>query len=214
MAVFAAGPGRLLALPAQCGRSTSRPARKPTKVTALCPQTAPNSTIALEESALMASSGRRHRGLFTLALAAACGQPLPGFAKEAWNGCFRRVYDAAHLAAHPGQTVKSIAVSMTPGNGHWIANAQLTVTLRGKKTKYYSAGGVCEANAAGIYCSMEEDAGSFMLARWVAGVKLVNITNIRVDPHLGPEDYGPFLRNSEDGTFLLPPAQPVRASDD
>jgi hypothetical protein len=123
----------------------------------------------------MISSGRRHRGLFALALVAGCGQPLPGFAKEAsWNGCFRRVYDTAHLAAHPGQTVKSIAILMKPMSldNIWIANAELTVTLRGKKTKYYVSGD-CQANDAGLDCAMDCDPGSFTLARRADYVKLV-----------------------------------------
>src|SRR5580704_19557590 len=69
-----------------------------------------NCRLCRHESALRKSSGRRHRGLFALALAAACAQPSSAFAKEGWSGCFQRVYNAAHLAAHPGQTVKSIAV--------------------------------------------------------------------------------------------------------
>ena len=97
----------------------------------------------------MASSGRLHRDLFALALVTSCAQSSSGVTKEAWNGCFRRAYEAAHLSAHPGQTVKSIAVLITPvtrrrvnndrwwNHEPWIANAQLTITLRGKKTKYY-----------------------------------------------------------------------------
>lgn len=177
----------------------------------------------------MTSSGRRHRGLFALALVAACGQPLPGFAKEAWwNGCFRRVYDAAHLAAHPGQTVKSIAVLKTPQTKYevwdnysvWIAHADLTITMRGKKTKYSGNNTDCAAVTAGLDCVMEEDAGRFTLARWGAGVKLVNTSSVNRHLHgsagggirlTGPgevsdESTGPFLRNSEDWTFVLPPA--------
>ena len=169
----------------------------------------------------MTSSGRRHRDLFALAVAAlaACGQPLSGFAKEAWNGCFRRAYDEAHLAAHPGQTVKSIAVLMTPVTGHrsnndrwwnnepWIANAQLTITLRGKRTKYYGYNADCVASAAGLDCPMEEDAGMFTLARWASGVKLVIIDHLSL---MGPdqirEESTQDLHNSLDRTFLLPPA--------
>ena len=165
-------------------------------------------------SAYLTSSGRRHRDLFTLALVASCAQPSSGFAKAAWNGCFRRAYDAAYLAAHPGQTVKSIAVRVTPmtGNGSRIANAELTVTLRGKKTKYYVSGD-CQVNATGLDCSMDCDAGSFTLAPRAAGVKLVVGTaggDIRLSRagQDSEESKGPFLRtnNSEDRTFLLPPA--------
>lgn len=163
----------------------------------------------------MTSSGRRRRVLFALALVAACGQPLPGFAKDAWwKGCFRGDYDPAHLAAHPGQTVKGIAVRVTPmtGNGSWIANAELTVTPRGKKTKYYVSGD-CQVNATGLDCSMDCDAGGFTLAPRAAGVKLVVGTaggDIRLSRagQDSEESKGPFLRtnNSEDRTFLLPPA--------
>jgi hypothetical protein len=133
----------------------------------------------------MTISGKWHRDLFALAFVASCARPSPGFAKEAWNGCFERAYDVAHLAAHPGQTVKSIALLMTPVSGRrsnndrwwnhkpWIANAQLTITLRGKKTKYYGYIADCVASAAGLVCPMEEDAAMFTLARWATGVKFV-----------------------------------------
>ncbi|MGH6864038.1 MAG: hypothetical protein ACRECN_07160 [Methylocella sp.] len=148
---------------------------------------------------------------------------MPGFAKEAWNGCFRRVYDAAHLAAHPGQTVKSIAVLMKPITGRpsnidrwwynkpWIANAKLIITLRGKKSKYYGYNAYCVATAAGLECPMEEDAGDFTLALWGAGVKLV----VSKDQDLRlaragqiSDESNVFVRGntSEDRTFLLPPA--------
>ena len=74
-------------------------------------------TLYDQGNALMTISGKWHRDLFALALVASCAQPSSGFAKEAWNGCFRRAYDAAHLAAHPGQTVKSMAVLMRPVTG-------------------------------------------------------------------------------------------------
>ena len=128
----------------------------------------------------------------------------------------------AHLAAHPGQTVKSIAVLMTPVSGRrsnndrwsnnepWIAHAQLTITLRGKKTKYYGCNADCVASAAGLVCPMEEDAGMFTLARWAAGVKFVNASDIRLSRADGNFEASnlPIVRanNSEDRTFLLPPA--------
>jgi hypothetical protein len=165
--------------------------------------------------AYLTSCGRRRRVIFALALVASCGQPLPGFAKDAWwKGCFRGVYDPAHLAVHPGQTVKSIAVRVTPmtGNGSWIANAELTVTLGGRKMKYY-VGGDCQVNATGLDCSMDCDAGGFSLAPRAAGVKLVVGTTgggIRLSRagQDSEESKGPFLRtnNSENRTFLLPPA--------
>jgi hypothetical protein len=177
-------------------------------------------TLYDQGNALMTISGKWHRDLFTLALVASCAQPSSGFAKEAWNGCFRRAYDAAHLAAHPGQTVKSMAVLMRPVTGRrsnndrwwnnepWIANAQLIITLRGKKTKYYGYNADCVASAAGLVCPMEVDAGMFTLARWAAGVKLVNASDIRLSRADGDFEASnlPIVRanNSEDRTFLLP----------
>jgi hypothetical protein len=98
------------------------------------------------------------------------------------------------------------------GNGSWIANAVLTFTLRGKKTKY-DVSGDCQVNATGLDCSMDCDAGGFTLAPRTAGGKLVVGTaggDIRLSRagQDSEESKGPFLRtnNSEDRTFLLPPA--------
>jgi hypothetical protein len=169
----------------------------------------------------MTSSGRWHRSLVALALVAAFGPPLPGSAKEGWNGCFRWVCDAAHLAARPGQTVQSIAILMKPLTGRrsnndrwwynkpWIANAQLFIALRGKKTKYYGYNADCVASAAGLVCPMEEDAGEFTVTRWTAGVKLVITNDLRLT-RAGQisDESNTFVRadNPEDRTFLLPPA--------
>src|ERR1700730_6086263 len=156
-----------------------------------------------------------------------CAQPSSGFAKEARNGCFRRAYDAAHLAAHPGQTVKSMAVLMRPVTGRrsnndrwwnnepWIANAQLIITLRGKKTKYYGYNADCVASAAGLVCPMEVDAGMFKLARWAAGVKLVNASDIRLSRADGDFEASnlPIVR-AKNGRPFCRPLQPLRASDE
>lgn len=57
---------------------------------------------------------------------------------------------------------------------------------------------------------MEVDAGMFTLARWAAGVKLVNASDIRLSRADGDFEASnlPIVRanNSEDRTFLLPPA--------
>ncbi|MGH6823831.1 MAG: hypothetical protein ACREC4_10160, partial [Methylocella sp.] len=96
-------------------------------------------------------------------------------------------------------------------NKPWIANAKLIITLRGKKSKYYGYNAYCVATAAGLECPMEEDAGDFTLALWGAGVKLV----VSKDQDLRlaragqiSDESNVFVRgnNSEDRTFLLPPA--------
>jgi hypothetical protein len=38
-------------------------------------------------------------------------------APDAWLGCWTRVYDAAHLAKHPGQKIASLTLSITPRQG-------------------------------------------------------------------------------------------------
>jgi hypothetical protein len=88
-----------------------------------------------------------------------------------------------------------------------LAHADTTVTLRGKKTKYEGYNADCVASAAGLVCPMEEDVGMFTLAQWAAGVKLVVTGHLSL---MGPdqirEESTEDLRNSEDRTFLLPPA--------
>ncbi|MGH6837259.1 MAG: hypothetical protein ACREDT_00355 [Methylocella sp.] len=90
--------------------------------------------------ALLTSTDRRHRGLSALAPVAACGQYLPGFAKQGWNGCFIRVCDAAHLAAHPGQTMKSVAVLMKPITGRGVRRFRPAVPTRAETPRFPYAG--------------------------------------------------------------------------
>jgi hypothetical protein len=65
---------------------------------------------------------------------------------------------------------------------------------------------------------MEEDAGMFTLARWAAGVKFVNASDIRLSRADGDFEASnlPIVRanNSEAGLSFCRPLQPVRASDD
>ncbi len=166
----------------------------------------------------MTRYSRRHRVFFVVAFVELCGQTSSGFGKEAWNGCFRRIYDAAHLAAHPGQTVKSITVLIKPVTGRrsdidrwwynkrWIANAKLIFTLRGMKTKYYAYNADCVANAAGLDCPMEEDAGRFTLTRSGAGLTFVVIGDLimsRAGQDLLDSNVSVRANNSEDRTFVL-----------
>jgi hypothetical protein len=129
------------------------------------------------------------------------------------TGCFVRQYDKAHLAAHPGQTVTHLSLSLKPlaNPEPFVRSAELDVIVRGKKVSS-GAVGDCTVAGAGLDCPMDEDAGSFTLTSAAHGALLLTVTAsvrlARADV-ASEETPGPFLKmeNPEDRSFLLSPAQ-------
>jgi hypothetical protein len=81
--------------------------------------------------------------------------------------CYGRVYDKAHLAAHPRQRVTSIIVrdgvvpvGKQPGV---VAIVDIRLTLRGGETA--EASGYCKRAGANLICGLEGDAGSVTISR-------------------------------------------------
>jgi hypothetical protein len=122
---------------------------------------------------------------------AQAGAPLFVADQEA---CFGRVYDRAHLAAHPNQTVTSFHIfrylGERPKAESWQASqrdeaikrfrqtgsawVQAFVTFRGR-TGYFHNWLVCTKEAKeGTHCYVECDGGSFDLKRESAGKVLLN----------------------------------------
>lgn len=94
-------------------------------------------------------------GLLGVAAPAVHGAAQPPFA-----GCYERVYDKAHLAAHKGQLVVRTRLAIdagdfpkTPGEAHsMIAAATLSVWVRGDKQTFHSLG-ACWAESGGLLCN-------------------------------------------------------------
>jgi hypothetical protein len=94
-------------------------------------------------------------GLALLATPAAHGAEPPPLA-----GCYERVYDKEHLAAHKGQLVvrTQLAIDASdfesdPGKAHpIIAAAKLTMWVRGAKQSFQSDG-VCWVQGKGLLCN-------------------------------------------------------------
>jgi hypothetical protein len=94
-------------------------------------------------------------GLALLATPAAHGAEPPPLA-----GCYERVYDKAHLAAHKGQIVLRARLYVEagdfqnePGAAHpMLASATLNLWVRGAKHSFYSSGS-CWAEGGGLLCN-------------------------------------------------------------
>jgi hypothetical protein len=94
-------------------------------------------------------------GLALLAATSAHGASAPPLA-----GCYERVYDKAHLAAHKGQLVVRARLVVgagdlpsEPGKAKpMIAAATLTMWVRGAKQSFYSSG-ACWAESKGLLCN-------------------------------------------------------------
>ena len=72
------------------------------------------------------------------------------------TACFERAYDAAHLAAHPGQKVRRMRAVYTVADGE--VQVHLDVWLRDDPI-HYSMYADCAPDGAGRRCATELDAG-------------------------------------------------------
>lgn len=138
-------------------------------------------------------------------------------------GCYERVYDAAHLAAHKGQLVVRLSLSVAKtdafdrsGPHSFIAGGVLKIWLRGKDKSFDSIS-ACWAKAGALTCNgslsaaeapackskqdgLREcridpgDAGGFMVEGKPEGV-LVSIPK-RLELLQRPYDGGPYLNFS------------------
>ncbi len=174
----------------------------------------------------MASAFCRIAGAASLVLAAS----VAGATEPPLAGCYERVYDAAHLAAHKGQLVvrATIAIGETKAyNAPIVADASLRLWVRGKD-KSFDSTGACSAKGNALTCAgslsaAEEstcrskadglrqcridgsDAGGFKVEGKPEGV-LVSIPK-RLELVQEPYDVGPYLNfsagNAENHAFLL-----------
>jgi hypothetical protein len=151
---------------------------------------------------------------------------LPELSPNGADACFGRVYDAAHLKAHPKQKVARIFFlyghdPVSRPNEEPMANADtsyngfLTTTVRGAKTPQW-AGGWCnheseDGKSGPIRCGMDCD-------RTMASLKLDDkgrliLTDVSSDLYLdagsqdelGEDEYDRQALGSEDDNFRLDP---------
>jgi hypothetical protein len=140
-------------------------------------------------------------------------------------GCYERLYDAAHLASHPGQIVLRVRLglekSTIPVSDHppFAADAYLDIWVKKNKRSFGSLS-ACEARGDGLGCTTslsaaETDrcktktdgvrhcridyasAGLFHVAGKPDGVLLTIGERLELD-ETGSEDSGPYLYLSPD----------------
>jgi hypothetical protein len=123
--------------------------------------------------------------------------PLTELSPDGGDACFGRVYDAAHLKAHPGQKVTRIFFlyghdpvsrpNEEPGNGIADAgyNGFMTTTVRGARKPEWVGGWCGKAEeGADIHCGMECDRTMATLKLDAQGRLIVR--NVDRDIYLGP----------------------------
>jgi hypothetical protein len=106
------------------------------------------------------------------------------------DACWERIYDDAHLKAHPKQQVVQIRLLHLPS--HWpqpargVTFVELEMNLRtrthGNDAFDYSLGGFCKPTPGGLYCEPEWHAGSWRIERGADGSLVVSNNDITVNP--------------------------------
>ena len=81
-----------------------------------------------------------------------------GAAPDSWRGCWTRVYDAVHLAKHPGQKVSALTLSIAAREGASNDNpgayrAKITALVRDKQASFSNLDGArCLDQGAMLSC--------------------------------------------------------------
>jgi hypothetical protein len=112
-----------------------------------------------------------------LSAEAAGARPLEAELPRDRKACWERIYDAAHLAAHPWQKVVRIKLVHMPQSwreaegGAFYVDLKMTLRKRrpGGHAFDYSLGAVCKADGASLLCVNEWDAGSWRIERAAGG---------------------------------------------
>jgi hypothetical protein len=104
--------------------------------------------------------------------------------------CWERIYDDAHLKAHPRQQVVQIRLfhlpSRWPRPASGVTFVALEMNLRtrtyGSDAFDYSLGGFCQPSRGGLRCKPEWRAGSWRIERGANGSLIVRNDDITVNP--------------------------------
>lgn len=123
------------------------------------------------------------------------------------GACYARTYDAAHLAAHPRQTVTRFFIG-DPGAA-WRASqapGEIVVLFGFEllgRSNLYTGVAVCEPTENHVQCAIEGDGGNFALAANGDGLR-VTATRVQVE---GATDFSPDIAQADNRVMLLHPAQ-------
>jgi hypothetical protein len=104
--------------------------------------------------------------------------------------CWERIYDDAHLKAHPKQQVVRIRLfhlpSRWPQPASGVTFVELEMNLRvrthGSNAFDYSLGGFCQPSGGGLRCEPEWRAGSWRVEPGANGSLIVRNDDITVNP--------------------------------
>jgi len=123
------------------------------------------------------------------------------------SGCYIRHYDAAHLAAHPTQQVREVALSLAPmsgDHGQWAASGTLRISVKGHKG-YRSVSGDCTQKAGTLTCDGDCDTGEYRVMFSGQASVLMTITDRLLLQRDGcdDEDYFELKPDKENTQFLL-----------
>jgi hypothetical protein len=119
-------------------------------------------------------------------------------------GCYERVYDAAHLAAHKDQLVTRVTLSVAKtdafdqtGPHPFIADGILKMWVRAKDKSFDSVG-ACWAESYGLFCNASLSAAESSTCR----TKQDGLRQCRIDPG----DAGSFkVEGKPDGVLISIP---------
>ena len=120
------------------------------------------------------------------------------------SACFARIYDRDHLAKHPDQNVRRVALSRS-SNAVSAGKTDLTLNFQVRGSdETYSGEAICSPRGSGATCTLEGDAGEFSLAAKGGDLRMT-VVRIAVE---GEKDFAEF--GADDRVFLLRKAASVR----
>lgn len=122
------------------------------------------------------------------------------------EGCYRRDYDAAHLAAHPDQLVREIRLSPDKAvlDARYLV-LKVQVRLRGSDDELL-ANAYCENTGGSLSCGLEGDAGWLTLEPTAKGLRAsVGRDGIGFETDTGFVTLGGG--QSDDAVFAIPRAR-------
>lgn len=136
-------------------------------------------------------------------------------AKQKSYVCFVRQYEAAHLAQHPQQRVRSmkllITAEMVPEDTELNYGFRIDLKLRRKSASYGTGGNCGHAKAteddegrAHLGCGVDCDGGSLTVELKDDNRSLlVKVDSVRISREDGNEDSESYLGNKDDQVFRL-----------
>jgi hypothetical protein len=124
--------------------------------------------------------------LVTVGVAAAAAHPLETELPPGKAACYERVYDDAHLKAHPKQRVTRIILihgGAAEGPDFYLT-LKFNVRARSRSGDVfdYDIYGPCKTRGKGLVCANEWDAGAFRVEKAAGGGLLVRNLGIIANP--------------------------------